>query len=231
VDVQICWICGEIAKSGEHKTKRTDLRDVFEKPTQSSPLFLNSARFKNRRVPSFDSGLIKSPSLICENCNNNRTQPYDRAWELLSSWLRTMHQHSKAGTIVRADRMFTYDTARKMRNVHLFFVKLFGCHIKEGNIAIDLSKFSSAILAGKAHSNVYLKFGRGPTMQHGKAVSMSDVSTINANERCIFATWFYYVDWLAVMVMFAADGQKREGLKGAWHPRFGTNKLILSDFE
>lgn len=227
----ICWICGGAANSGEHKTKRTDLRDVFAKATQSAPLFLNSAKFKNRRVPSFDSRLIKSPSRICENCNNKRTQPYDLAWEKLSSWLRAKYKNSKAGTVIRADRLFTYDTARMMLNVHLYFVKLFGCLIKEGNIAIDLSTFSSALLWDKAHPNVYLKFGLGPTLKTGIAVGNSDIRTINTIDKCVMATWIYYVDWMDVMVMYIEDGQKRYGLKGSWHPRLGTNKITLSDFE
>jgi hypothetical protein len=31
--------------------------------------------------------------------------------------------------------------------------------------------------------------------------------------------------------MFAEDGEKRNGLIGAWHPRHGTCKLLLGDFD
>jgi hypothetical protein len=37
---------------------------------------------------------------------------------------------------------FPHDTAREMRNVHLFFVKQFGCLIVEGGISIDLAQIS-----------------------------------------------------------------------------------------
>ncbi len=46
-----------------------------------------------------------------------------------------------------------------------------------------------------------------------------------------FATWFYWIDKLAINVMFAEDGEKRNGLIGAWHPRHGTCKLLLGDFD
>jgi hypothetical protein len=230
--VEICWICKkDVATTGEHNTKRTDIRGVFGDVSQSSPLRLTSATKKNRPVGSLDSKYLKSPSLICANCNNAHTQPYDRAWEKLSPWLRIKLEGSTAGAIVRANRIFPTDTRRMMRNVQLYFVKQFGLKIKEANMPIDLSTFASAICNGKAHPNVYLKFGYGPTLQNQKIVGASDVNTVNdANGRCVFATWLYQVDRLAVMVMFAADGQKREGLKGAWHPRCGTNKLILYDF-
>jgi hypothetical protein len=45
-----------------------------------------------------------------------------------------------------------------------------------------------------------------------------------------FATWFYYVDGLGVNVLFAADGEKRDGLIGAWHPRQGTTRLTIADY-
>src|ERR1700722_5012471 len=54
-----CWICGEAATSGEHKTKRSDLRSVFGIPTQSSPLYLHDAERRNRRVGSLDATVLK----------------------------------------------------------------------------------------------------------------------------------------------------------------------------
>lgn len=228
---QICWICGNEAKSGEHKIKRSDLRDVFGQLTQAAPLFFNSAKHKNCRVGSLDARLLKSPALICEMCNNNRSQPYDKAWEHFSAWLRNNHHSTEVGKAVRANRAFPYNTAKLMLQVHLYFVKLFGCHIKEANAAIDLVKFSSAFLTEKAHTNVYLKFGRGPTLPKGIAVGNSDMSMIYDDKKCVMATWIYYLDWMDVMVMFIEDGQRREGIKNSWHPRFGTNKIVISDFQ
>ena len=37
----------------------------------------------------------------------------------------------KVGEWVRANRIFPYDTRRKMKNVHLFFLKLSGCMLCE----------------------------------------------------------------------------------------------------
>ena len=50
-----CWICGDAATTGEHKTKRSDLRSVFGIPTQSNPLYLHDAERRNRRVGSLDA--------------------------------------------------------------------------------------------------------------------------------------------------------------------------------
>lgn len=227
-----CWICGESATTREHRTKRSDLRDVFGLPTQTEPLYFHNAKMKNRPIGSLNAKVLKSPSLICANCNNAHTQPHDRAWEQMSRFLRTRIQANALGAVVRANRIFKYDTAREMRNVHLYFVKIFGCHILEAAIPIDVATFSNAILNEKACPYVYLKFGRDPLLNDNAMTGMSDIeSDLRASDgSCAFATWFYFLDGLAVNVMFAADGEKREGLIDAWHPRFGTNKLVVADF-
>lgn len=224
-----CWICGDVATTGEHKSKRSDLRDVFGAPTQAAPLFYHDGRVKNRRVGSLDAKVLKSPARLCANCNNSRTQPYDFAWENLSGALRTRRPALAAGMSVRANSIFPYDTARCMRDVHLYFVKLFGCHIEALDMALDIKGFSEAILNDTPHPNVYLKFG----VNKGSVTGSSDVwlSVPPAGASSSFATWYYWVDKLAVNVMFARDSEKRQGLLGAWHPRYGTNKVVLADFD
>jgi len=224
-----CWICGDIATTGEHKTKRSDLRDVFGAPTQTAPLFYHDGIRKNRPVGSLNAKVLKSSARLCANCNNVRTQPYDFAWAKLSKALRTRRPGLAAGMSIRANTVYPYDTARCRRHVHLYFVKLFGCHIEAMNMTLDIKGFSHAILTDTAHPNVYLKFGVGKEGQVGS----SDVwlSVPAAAGSSAFATWYYWVDKLAVNVMFGQDGEKRQGLLGAWHPRSGTNKLVIGDFD
>ena len=227
-----CWICGESATTREHKIKHSDLRDVFSTPTQAKPIYLNSAGTKPRPIRSLNAKVLKSPRLICANCNNTRTQPHDRAWERISKSLRTRIQANTLGSVVRANKIFKYDTTREMRNVHLYFVKLFGCMILEFDIPIDLATFSNAIKNEKACPYVYLKFGHGPSVDDYAMTDMSDVQAEirDSDGSCAFATWFYCIKGLAVNVMFAAAGEKRKGLIDAWHPRIGTNKLVVADF-
>src|SRR5687768_15532036 len=105
-----CWICGQPATTGEHRFKASDLRSTFPKTSQSEPLRLNSAIIKNRRVGSVRSDILKFPNSLCHDCNTTRTQPYDRAWELLSSELRN-NPVRKAGTLLRTNRLW-YDARR-----------------------------------------------------------------------------------------------------------------------
>lgn len=144
------------------KTRPSDrtcaLRSVFR--LRAIPCF--SMQRRNRHIGSLDAELLKSPGRICSHCNNTRTQPYDLAWDKLSAALRTRTPAIAPGDIVRLNRIFPYGTAREMRNVHLYFVKLFGCHIAGNPIPLDIGGFADAIMHGRAHPCVYLNFGCGP---------------------------------------------------------------------
>lgn len=41
-----CWICGEPAKTSEHKIKNSNLCSIFGKVTQDSPLYYNDNQGK-----------------------------------------------------------------------------------------------------------------------------------------------------------------------------------------
>ena len=154
-----CWICGDVATTGEHKTKRTDLLALRE-PTQSNPAYFHDANRPNQLIRSLDAKVLKSTGRLCASCNNARTQPHDRAWEKMSKWIRVRRPALQPGNIVRANRIFMDNTKRQMLGVHLFFVKLFGCMIMESDkkIPIDTASLGDAILSDSAHPNVYLKF-------------------------------------------------------------------------
>jgi hypothetical protein len=52
-----------------------------------------------------------------------------------------------------------------MTNVHLYFLKLFGCMLCEADangkkLPIDIAPFSMAIMSGRPHREVYLQIGK-----------------------------------------------------------------------
>src|SRR5258708_1281489 len=121
-----CWVCGAPATTGEHRTKKSDARAVFGRIVPDKPIMLHNSKGKNIPVRSLDAKPLKSPRSLCADCNNRRTQPHDRAWERLSAALRKRIPSMTAGQSLRANNVFPYQTSREMKNVHLYFVKLFG---------------------------------------------------------------------------------------------------------
>lgn len=229
--IKLCWICKEKeADSGEHKTKRSDLLAVLGKPTREQPFYFNDLKIKNKPVGSLNAKILKSPVRICANCNNARTQPHDRSWEHMSDCLRG--RRLTPGNSVRANRIFRYDTKREMTNVHLFFVKLFGCMIAEAkanghDVPIDLDAFSEAIMSGRPHREVHLQFGK-----HDGLIGRSNLECAKYEPRdSIIACWLYELDTIAVSVIYVQDG-RFEHRPELWHPhsRTSSKRFKIGDF-
>jgi len=228
-----CWICGDPSDSAEHKVKRSDLKSVAGNLSQSDPIYLHTATRKNKQVRSLDSKTLKYSPSLCQYCNNTRTQPYDLAWQSLSETLRFKQPPITVGQRIRANRIFPYNTKHAMRNVHLYIVKLLGCMLVEGGVTqIDIQPFANAILTNRIHPNVYAAFGPAPKGESEEKViaGSSDLKLALLGETCAFGASIHHVDNLWVRVMYAIDGEARQGLVGAWTPKFGSKRLLMEDF-
>jgi hypothetical protein len=138
----VCWICRtNKGTTREHLVKKSDLKALFENDGRHGPYFYSDAQRLNQIVQGLKSNTLKSPVLICADCNGARTQPHDFAWEWMSNWLRRNPRLLRLGQVIRPNRIFPYNTHKQMLKVHLYFLKLFGGLIKEGagNIPIDMT--------------------------------------------------------------------------------------------
>ena len=226
----LCWICNQNeANSGEHKTKRSDLAAVLGSPTQDRPFYFHDLKRRNKPLKSLNAKMLKAPNLICEECNTARTQPHDRAWEHMSDQLRG--RRLVIGRWVRANRIFCYDTRQRMIDVHLFFLKLFGCMISEAkanghDVPISLAPFSEAITTGRSHPEVYLQFGKCDG-----TIGRSDLHCWKVENGSVLAGWLYELDSIAVSVLFAHAG-RWERRAELWHPRSqkSSKRFQIADF-
>jgi len=202
----LCWICNRNeANSGEHKTKRSDLAAVLRAPTQGQLLYFHDLEQRNKPIRSFDAKILKAPVRICHECNTSRTQPHDRAWERMSDEL--LRRDLAIGRWVRANGIFRYDTRLQMINVHLFFLKLFGCMLCEAkangyDVPIDIALFSQAIMTSRPHPEVHLQFGKCDG-----TVGRSNLECFESDQGGVLAYWIYQLDNIAVGVLFAQAGK------------------------
>lgn len=198
--------------------------------SEQQPLYFHNDATKNRRVGSLDTHKLKWLAPICAECNNVRTQPHDRAWTTLSAALRSRLPQIAPGMIIRTDRIFRMGTHASMLNVYLFFAKQFGCTLVEAGSPVSADALASAILAGRHCPNFYLKFASA-RREERNMVSGSDlhVDRIKGTDALLFAAAIYHVGPLKVLMMLAGDGQWRDGMAGAWHPKTGTTRLVIAD--
>lgn len=227
-----CWICGSDADTGEHLIKASDLKSLFGHITQKRPIYFHTAAKRNLPIRGIRSDKLKFAAPICSFCNNGRTQPHDRAWELLSEYLRNRIPPIENGTLIRLERAFPGAVKRSMLAVHLFFIKQFGCLIAEHSIPLDITKFAEAIIKQTPHPKVHLRFVTGLQDPRHKLVSRSDIHTAVLPDGTIaYATWFYIVDRIAVNVIYAEPMERRTALVHSWHPSTINKRIRIVGYD
>ena len=114
-----------------------------------------------------------------------------------------------------------------MRDVHLYFLKQLGGLVLEskGNIPIDITPIADSIRNNRSHPEVYLQFGKG----NGTVGRL--VKALKLETGHVLTCLFYRVGLLTVNVIFAQAGANWEALSTTWHPRRGSNRFILADFQ
>jgi hypothetical protein len=137
----------------------------------------------------------------------------------------------KVGNWVRADAIFPRDTRREMENVHLYFLKQFGCMLCEAkadghDVPIDVAPFSNAIMSGCAHPEVHLQFGRSDGF-----VGQSNLHCCKTERGSIWAGWFYEVGTIVVGV-FYMQANRWLHRTDLWHPNSPTSskRFQIADF-
>jgi hypothetical protein len=228
-----CWICGATAVSGEHLPKASTLRDLFGEVTQPRPLFHSNARTRNRRLQSVDSEYVKL-RVLCNECNSGLTQPFDRAWDSLWTYLSTNWASLETGSCIRRYRLFPVEPRSKMIDLHLYAVKLFGCVAAEFEIPMDIGGMANAIKKRRPYPRIYLGIGKRDWLPELKMAGPSDVSVIRdeGTGRCVFAVFLLTIgDW-EFQFIYAEPGQQREGLKDTWNPVCArrTRQVRLKEF-
>lgn len=82
-----CWWCGSEADSAEHMIKSTDAKRMFAEKLDSQPVIavpVGSAPTLPAKffpVQGPNSKHIKFGPIFCQNCNNARSQPFDKAYD------------------------------------------------------------------------------------------------------------------------------------------------------
>ena len=220
-----CWICGDDASSGEHLIKASDLRSYFGQVNQREPIYFHSGKRRNVPVGSVKSNRFTSKALLCAKCNNERTQPYDRAWETLSRYLRHNWTSISKAKKVDLSKVFPGAVGRQSVNVHLYFVKLFGCRIVEANVPMSIGKFSECLLSGRAHDEVFLVLAATPFLPNHKVAQVTEIQARNIESVTDKAVWIYTVGELSIQVGYLAKTANDILWPQAWHPNWSSKIL------
>ncbi len=213
-----CWICGEIAETGEHEIKASDLKLTFGKIDQQSPMYWLSSDKHFNKVGSFKSDKLKFPNRLCKKCNNERTQPYDLAWEKLSRVLKSELKGKTLHGQIDLNREFPdEDKDSFVRHIQLYFLKIFGCFMSKGDVPIDLSGIAKNILEDTPCKSLYLIVLRIP--ENNPSVGLSEIRTSQNGGKTLVACFLYMVGEVVISVYYDPLRRDRRTIRKSLHPR------------
>jgi hypothetical protein len=222
-----CWICNNPADSGEHRVKASDLKMLFSNVSQKSPIYTKNPQGQVIQIGSLKSKKLKWNARLCHKCNTTRTQRYDFAWQTLSDYLQRESRNPKAR--IKLKKVFPGSATSSMLDVHLFFVKMFGCIIAEHDIPINLSTFSNSLLNRVAHPHVRLGFGILSSWNKNKAF-ITPVNAVNVKNVVEFASWYYMVRKVFIDVVYSTQEKYIQVASDTWHPNMKGNLIHMSQF-
>lgn len=104
-------------------------------------------------------------------------------------------------------------------NVHLFFLKLFGCKLHADAAPINLKPIATALLTGTAHPEVSITIAHSRIGGARLLMYDSQVHTMkNQAGELHGAVWLYLVKSVAVKVGYVRAGAPLSLVGHPWHP-------------
>jgi len=219
-----CWICGEIGNSGEHMIKASDLKLYFPDVSQKKPFYFHNAKQRNKLIGSIKSDHLKSNTLLCEKCNNQLTQPYDRAWEKLSKYLYKMISKKKSFSL---RKVFPGCSTKAATRIQLYFMKLIGCLLIEVGYATLAQNLAISIRKGKPRKDVFLNF----SLNDQDIFGISDLEVYESSEKEVLQLgWIYSLGRVVITILYFSDIKSKSKKSLGWSPIESSKKILLSDF-
>ncbi|WP_152998906.1 hypothetical protein [Curtobacterium oceanosedimentum] len=111
-ELPTCWWCGSTADSREHKFKAGELRASHGPEWRGEAAVVHGSfggQQQDARGPKADE--LKWPPSMCEDCNNRRSQPFDRAQTGLTE-LYNLHMLDRRRQPIKAPLSPTGKTIR-----------------------------------------------------------------------------------------------------------------------
>lgn len=130
-----CWWCGSVANSREHKFKRSDLVRMFGAGPYRGDVAWG--RGEERRNPQgASSSDLKFAVNLCRRCNNERSQPFDRAYDMWAEWVTDHLDAVTERDELDLTEVFDADAEARIANLARYFVKAIGCRIAAEGVEV-----------------------------------------------------------------------------------------------
>lgn len=140
----LCWWCGDVANSREHKWKKSEIKAMYGLAgSESYPLLWIDDDGNSKSIQGPDSVVVKFEKSLCQNCNNARSQQFDRTYDQWIEYLAANYDRIIESRSI--DMRDIVDGTSEEFRLHLakYFAKHIGCRVadKAGRVPVSLIAF------------------------------------------------------------------------------------------
>ncbi|MFC9790865.1 hypothetical protein [Rhodococcus sp. NPDC127528] len=123
----LCWWCGGIADSREHRVKASELRKMF---IDSDHLFLGGGDRRPAKLKGPGAKAILFPKVMCRECNNTRSKPFDNAYDHFVQKIRDDPEYFRSRQQLDMTEIFNGDSFGS-KKLARYYMKNIACRIAE----------------------------------------------------------------------------------------------------
>ena len=136
-ELPTCWWCGNHANSREHKFKASELRASHGIAWQGDSAVVHGTFEGAQQVvrgPKADE--LKWAPSMCQDCNNRRSQPFDRAYDQLLGFIQTNEDIVLEANELSFQDVFGNDWRNARANLVKYWVKHICCRAVDMGLAV-----------------------------------------------------------------------------------------------
>lgn len=126
----LCWWCGDVATTEEHRIKASTLRRVGKADdgtSRPSNVFKKASDFEGTLRTLRTGSQVRWRRNMCADCNNSRSQPFDLAYDVFESFLVSQFEVMADWTYLDWQEVYGDDWQVGARNLARYFGKQLGC--------------------------------------------------------------------------------------------------------
>ncbi len=219
MDCKKCWICGNIADSKEHGIKKSNFKTLFGTtgPYKGESELCLVRENKILPLQSADSKYLKF-NVLCQNCNNAKTQPFDKAYEKFITYVATHQEEILHKRFIDFSDIYSENWEEGQRNLYKYLVKSFGSRLTRFNHPIpqdmidllDKTSFETGLRITFAVNEDKIAFDKIDKSIGGLGNGDIDVnqSYIDGTNNVLFYTYNEFYHWLYIYYWynFQPDG-------------------------
>jgi len=168
-NIKRCWICGDLANSGEHRIKKGDIVSKYGKGSYvgaDKVCIVKGSKIKE--IHGAKSDLLKYEEVLCSKCNNTNSQPFDKAYEKFIDYIDQNKAEILYKRCIDFYKVYGDNFEKEQRNLYKYFVKSFGCRLsyfghyipRDMIELLDLDSFQTGLRLNFSINEDKLLFGR-----------------------------------------------------------------------